>query len=261
MNGQSFTSTQFTLSNVVMIVGSIAAVSIVLRYIGRIFASKSDARPRTRFLFRAVESVLRIVLWFSVLTFALRLVAPSQNTLLLAVGSAAFAVALAARDLIRNWIGGLVIIAERPYEVGDRVTMAGTSGEIQHIGLRATRITTSDGGIMTIPNSKVLDGVAQKDNTVNRESMVVTDVILPVFVDPELALRVGREVLITSPYLCLRRPTAVTIVEGLSQAPYSTLQLNGYVYDHRFGSQMRTDLVCRCRAEFSRLSVGQHQLS
>ncbi len=261
MNGQSFTTTQFTLSNILMIAGLIAAVSMLLRYIGRTFASESDARPGKRFLLRVVESVLRIVLWLGVLTFALRLVAPSQNALFLAIGSMAIAVGLGGRDLVRNWIGGLVILTERPYEVGDRVTMAGTSGEIQHIGLRATRITTPEGGLTTIPNSKVLDDVAQRDNTGKQECMVVTNVILPAFVDPELALRVGREVLITSPYLCLRRPTAVTLGEGLSQAPYSTLQLNGYVYDHRFGSQMRTDLVCRCRAEFSRLAVRQDHLS
>jgi len=201
------------------------------------------------------------VLWFGVLTFALRLLAPSQNALFVAIGSSAVAVGLGARDLVKNLIGGLVIIAERPYEVGDRVMMAGTSGRIEHIGLRATRITTPDGGLATIPNSKVLDGIAQRDSAGTPECVVVTEITLPELVDRELALRVGREVLITSPYLCLRRPTAITLAEGLSQAPYSILQLSGYVYDHRYESQMRSDLVCRCRAEFSRLGIRQYQSS
>ena len=82
--------------------------------------------------------------------------------LFFAIGSMAIAVGLGGRDLVRNWIvsGCLVILTERPYEVGDRVTMAGTSGEIQHIGLRATRITTPEVGLTTIPNSKVLDDVS-----------------------------------------------------------------------------------------------------
>src|SRR5204862_378542 len=107
-----------------------------------------------RFLLRVVESVLRIVLWLGVLTFALRLVAPSQYALLFAVGSAAVAVGLAARDLVRNWIGGLVIIAERPYEVGDRVTMAGTSDKISYRRLRRVHTTLLSRGVVHRRNAE-----------------------------------------------------------------------------------------------------------
>jgi small-conductance mechanosensitive channel len=255
MNSQSISTSQITLGNIVLLVVSIALVWMVLRYVARAFESITNARPRTGFLFRVVESTLRVLLWLGVLTFAMRLLAPSQNVLLIVIGAAAVAAGLGARDLVKNLIGGLVIMADRSYEVGDRVTMAGASGEIRRIGLGATKITTPNGALVTIPNSKLLDGIAQNDSAGTPECLAVTELFLPADADQDLALRIGREALITCPFLCLRRPVAIALSEGLSQSPYLSLKLKGYVYDHRFESEMQTDLVCRCKAEFRRLGI------
>ena len=130
------------------------------------------------------------------------------------------------------------------------MTVAGSSGEVRHIGLGATKIATPHGALVTTPNSKLLDGIAQNDNSGTPECLIVSEILLPPDTDPELALRLGRETLITCPYLCLRRPTAINLVEGLSPTPYLSLKLKGYVYDHRFDSEMQTDLVRRCKAAF-----------
>jgi small-conductance mechanosensitive channel len=241
--------------NIVWLVVSIAVVWSFLRYVRRRFESISDVRPRTRFLLRTVESTVRILLWFGVLTLAIRLLAPGQNAVLVMLASAAIAVGLGARDLVKNLIGGLVIIADRPYEVGDRVAIAGVTGEIQHIGLGTTKIATRNGTLATIPNSKLLDAITRNANAGTQDCLVATEVFLPADVDLDLALRVGREVLITCQYLRLRRPTEVAISEGLAQAPYLSLKLKGYVYDHRFESEMQTELVRRCKAEFRRLGI------
>jgi small-conductance mechanosensitive channel len=256
MNGQPIAASQFTLGKMLLLLASVSAVWILLRYLGRTFQSISDVRPRTRFLFRAVDSTLRVALWIAVLTFAMGLIAPSESALLVVIGSAVVAVGLGARDLVKNLIGGFVILVDRPYEVGDRVAMDGASGEIQDIGLRATKIVTQHGGLATIPNSKLLDGIALNENAGAPECVVEADFFLPADFDPDLALSVGREALITCPYLRLRRPTAITLDEGLSQKPYLSLRLRGYVYDHRFESQMRTDLLRRCKAELRRLGMA-----
>ena len=250
MNTQSIATSQFTFPTIMLLLGAIGVVSLLSWYIGRALESVSNARPRARFLVRVVEWTLRILLWFGALAFALRLLAPSQNVLLIAIGLAVIAVGFSSRDLIGNLIGGLLIIVERPYEVGDRVTVAGASGEVRRIGLGATKITTPHGALVTIPNSKLLEGIAQNENAGTPECTVVTEIFLPPDTDPELALRLGRETLITCPYLCLRRPTAINLVEGLSPTPYLSLKLKGYVYDHRFDSEMHTDLVRRCKVAF-----------
>ncbi len=261
MDCKSIAFSNFTFGNILLVTVAVAAVWILLRFVSRAFEAVAQARPRTRFLFRVAEVTLRILLWFGAFIFATRIFAPSQNALLVAFGAAAIAIGLGARDLIKDLIGGLVIIADRPYELGDRVEVAGTYGEIQHIGLRSTKIMTPNGRLVTVPNSKLLDGIAQNANAGVPECVVVADVFLPPGTDPDLALRVGREALMTCPYLCLRRRTAISLADGFSQRPYLSLKLEGYVYDHRFESQMKTDLVRRCKAEFRRLGVLQDSSS
>jgi small-conductance mechanosensitive channel len=255
MNGQPTTISVFTFGNLLLLVGSIAGISILLRCAGHAFESVSSARPRTRFLFRVAETTLKILLWCGAFSFAMRLFAPNQSALVVILGAAAVAVGFGARDLIKNLIGGLVIIVDRPYEIGDRVKIDDASGTIQRIGFRSTKMTTPDGALLTVPNSKLLDGIAQNDSAGTPECLVAAEVLLHADADPDLALRVGREALITCPYLSLRRPTEITLVDKLSQMPYMSLKLKAYVYDHRFESQMRTDLVRRCKAEFNRLGV------
>jgi small-conductance mechanosensitive channel len=250
MNIPPIATAQLTVANAVLLGGSIAIVWTLLRYVRRRLESISEARPRTRPVFRLIESVLRISLWFAVLAFAMRALALSENLLFVVAASAAVALGLGARDLVRSLIGGLVIIADPPYEVGDRVTIAGTSGEIKRIGLATTKIATGSGAVTAIPNSKLLDGAAQRDTAGTPDCLVTTEVFLPLDVDPDLVLRVAREVLITCPYLCLRRPTEIGLSEAVSRIPYLRLKLAGYVYDHRFESQMQTDLLRRCKAQF-----------
>jgi hypothetical protein len=60
------------------------------------------------------------------------------------VASIGIALGLGAQDLVRNVIGGIVVLADRPFQLGDRVRVGDAYGEIDHIGLRSTKLTTPD---------------------------------------------------------------------------------------------------------------------
>ena len=71
-------------------------------------------------------------------------------------------------------------------------------------------------------------------------------------------LRIGRDALFSTPYLCLRQRPAVALEDAFSEVPYMILRLKGYVYDHRYEPAMKTDLTRRCKSEFARLG-GLHR--
>ncbi|PYL02769.1 MAG: mechanosensitive ion channel protein MscS, partial [Verrucomicrobia bacterium] len=56
-----------------------------------------------------------------------------------------------------NFISGLVILAERPITIGDRVEVAGVAGQVQQIRARSTVILTNDNITMIVPNTKFID--------------------------------------------------------------------------------------------------------
>jgi hypothetical protein len=65
------------------------------------------------------------------------------------------AVALAAQDTIKNFFGSLVIFADRPFRLGDRIVVDDQDGTIEEVGMRSTRIRTLDGHLVAIPNGEL----------------------------------------------------------------------------------------------------------
>jgi small-conductance mechanosensitive channel len=73
---------------------------------------------------------------------------------LASAGIATAAVALAAKDTLSNFFGGVSIFMDRPYRLGDYIILgSGERGEVVDIGVRSTRILTRDDVLVTIPNS------------------------------------------------------------------------------------------------------------
>ncbi len=82
--------------------------------------------------------------------------------LLASLGIAGLAVALAARPTLENVFGAVTIFLDRPFTIGDAVSLEGFTGKIEAIGLRSTRLRTFDGTLVTLPNSVVAN--AKIDN-------------------------------------------------------------------------------------------------
>src|ERR1700693_1368224 len=72
-------------------------------------------------------------------------------------GAVGVGVGFGLQNIASNFISGLVILAERPITVGDRVEVAGIIGQVQHIRARSTVIVTNDNITMIVPNSKFID--------------------------------------------------------------------------------------------------------
>ena len=66
------------------------------------------------------------------------------------------AVGFAAKDTLANLFGGIFILADAPYKVGDFVVLgSGERGEVTQVGLRSTRILTRDDVEVTVPNAMI----------------------------------------------------------------------------------------------------------
>ena len=72
------------------------------------------------------------------------------------------AIGFAAKDTLSNLIAGVLLIIDRPFEVGDRIEVwnapsgSATWGDVIDIGLRATKIKTTDNIIIIIPNNEIM---------------------------------------------------------------------------------------------------------
>src|SRR6266699_5746058 len=72
-------------------------------------------------------------------------------------GAVGVGVGFGLQNIASNFISGLVILAERPITIGDRVEVAGITGQVQQIRARSTVILTNDNIMMIVPNTKFID--------------------------------------------------------------------------------------------------------
>ncbi len=81
------------------------------------------------------------------------------SSLVAALGVSSLAIGLAAKDTLAHMIAGFVIMADRPFRVGDRIEVEGKIGEIIELGLRSTKLLTFENTVVIIPNSQLVDNV------------------------------------------------------------------------------------------------------
>src|SRR5206468_9887978 len=72
-------------------------------------------------------------------------------------GAVGVGVGFGLQNIASNFISGLVILAERPITIGDRVEVAGIAGQVEHIRARSTVIRTNDNIMMSVPKTKCID--------------------------------------------------------------------------------------------------------
>jgi small conductance mechanosensitive channel len=73
-------------------------------------------------------------------------------------GFFALAISLAFQDILKNFIAGLFLLIERPFRLGDEITVDNHTGVVENIEMRTTTLRTSDGEEVLTPNSLVYTG-------------------------------------------------------------------------------------------------------
>ncbi|MBU2443063.1 MAG: mechanosensitive ion channel family protein, partial [Nanoarchaeota archaeon] len=90
------------------------------------------------------------------------------TSLLAGLGLGGLAFALAAKDMLANFFGGISIIGDKPFKPGDRIKVEGKDGWITEIGLRSTKMNTLDGFQLIVPNAimanSILENVSREDS-------------------------------------------------------------------------------------------------
>ncbi len=100
------------------------------------------------------ESTVNAIVW--VLALAVAFTVTGFGTFLAAFatlgGAIALAVGFAAQDLLGNFVAGVFILKDKPFEPGDWIEWEGNAGRVEDIDLRVSRVRTFDNELITVPN-------------------------------------------------------------------------------------------------------------
>lgn len=98
------------------------------------------------------------------------------TSLIAGLGLGGLAFALAAKDMLSNLFGGVAIITDKPFKVGDRIRIdEKNDGFIREIGMRSTRMETLDGTLVIVPNSVMANSILE--NVSNEQARKIKQTI------------------------------------------------------------------------------------
>ncbi len=106
-------------------------------------------------LVKVLETVTRWSLYILGTTMALNQIGFNLTAFLTGLGILGFTVGFAIQDVSKNFIAGLLLLIEQPFDIGDTIEVKGFGGVILDVDLRATEMRTLDGRIVQIPNADV----------------------------------------------------------------------------------------------------------
>jgi MscS family membrane protein len=110
----------------------------------------------TQMLWPVASLATKILLFLAVLFRLMSLFSWDVTTLLTGLGIGGLAFALGAQDSLKNLFGSFTLIADRPFVVGEVVAIGDQGmGTVEFVGLRSTRIRTSDDTLLIVPNSNL----------------------------------------------------------------------------------------------------------
>lgn len=116
---------------------------------------KEEEKQRIETLISVFEGTFTFIVWMVAVLMVLPELGVNTAPILASIGVAGLAIGMATKDIISDFISGLFIILENQYHIGDKVKIAGLKGTVKEITLRRTIIKDEEGGIHSIPNSKV----------------------------------------------------------------------------------------------------------
>lgn len=244
-------------SGIVAALIAILVAVLTLRGINSLTVRFTKQFTEHRLLTQQVNTIIRFIIYMITIVLVVTSVITLEKEALLALsGAIAVTVGFALKDLASSVLAGITILFDRPFQVGDRVTVAGHYGEITAIGLRSVRMVTLDDSMVTIPNNRFLTEIAVSGNAGALDMQIVTDFLIAVDSDIARAKQIVIEALRTSRFVYLEKP-AIVLVHEVVQANYLAVRLRAkaYVLDVRYEMEFQTDVTERVKAAFREAGI------
>ncbi|MBZ0265280.1 mechanosensitive ion channel family protein, partial [bacterium] len=167
--------------------------------------------------------------------------------------SAGIAIGFASQDILKNIFGGIIILFDRPFQVGDKIQVGSHYGEVIHIGLRTVRIVTADDSVISIPNGEVVNQAVSNANSGESNCQVVAEFYLPSHLDTSTLRAIAIRSAQVSRYAFLNKPVAVVIKNEIHEGrSLLKLRLKAYVLDIRYEFAFQSELTERFMDELFR---------
>ena len=253
-------SSYFNASKIIFSILIIISTYIFLRVLSLMMGVWAERNTKHRVTIKGLIPLARVIIWTGALTFILVAVfRPPMASVLAFSASIGVAVGFASQDLLKNIFGGIIIIFDKPFQIGDKVQIGNYYGEIVGVGLRSTRLVTSDDNLVSVPNSDVMNMPVSNANSGEENCQVVTEIYLPLSCDINRVRNFAMETAQVSKHIYLNKPIAVLFFqEKIGHKVMLKVKVKAYVNDIRNEFAFKSEVTEVLTKEFADMYQNQN---
>lgn len=169
----------------------VAAVIVVVGFViagavDRVLKRRRDLPPEALTRYRAIRRSIYVVIavaGVAVAALTFPSVRGAASALLTSAAVVSVIVGIAARSSLGNFISGLVMAFSQPIRIGDQIEFRGIIGVVEDVGRIYTRVRTSDGSWLQVPNDLLASDTIRNWTIVNPECTAQVRLHLPLSAD------------------------------------------------------------------------------
>lgn len=154
------------------------------------------------------------VIYYLILIFVVAWILGVGATIVALVGSAGLAVGLALQGSLSNLAGGVLILALKPFRVGEYISVSGVEGTVDSIDVFYTHLSTVDNKVIAIPNGTITNATITNVTNVSKRMMIL-DFMVPYETDITALRETLMDVMRADELLC-QEETMEVVIDKLS---------------------------------------------
>jgi potassium-dependent mechanosensitive channel len=153
-----FGDTTFSLLSFIYAILVLLATSLVTRLWRNVFQNKFLRNSLMEFgLQESITTITVYVIWVLGIIFALNVFGLNPTSLIVVFGALGIGLGFGLQNIFNNFMSGLILLFERPIQVGDEIEVTGTWATVKKINVRSTLVQTYDNASLIIPNSELIN--------------------------------------------------------------------------------------------------------
>ncbi len=202
----------------------------------------------------AVSTILHYVILTAGFFAAIAAIGVDMTKFTIVAGALGVGIGFGLQNIINNFVSGLILLFERPVQVGDVIEVAGSTGAVQRIGIRASVIRLADSSEMIVPNGMLISEKVGNWTLSNRQRRMELRIGVAYGTDPLRVIELLTQVAAAHP-LVAEHPKPNTLMQEFGD--------NALLFDLRFWTddfdnwpQIRSDIAVAANAALAEAGIA-----
>ncbi|MEJ0101337.1 MAG: mechanosensitive ion channel domain-containing protein [Bacteroidota bacterium] len=191
----------FTIGGVLLFFMIIWIAHLLQKYVGYFFGDTGvdddlkDKKQRSRLL------ITRLILLCFGYLLAVAASGVPVDKITIVLGALGVGIGLGLQNIVNNFVSGIILIFDRPLQIGDIVEIGDKSGRVREIGLRSSTLLTKDGAEVIIPNGDILSQQITNWTLSNNQQRLEMDLSVSGSTDMEIVSSAIKKAILSSQYI------------------------------------------------------------